>query len=498
MRFLFAGLSAVVLAVSAPAREFTVVAYNVENLFDADGAAVYDDYQPAAYTHAHLLTKVRNIAEIVSRFDGGRGPDIILFNEIELDQTPDSRVDDYPAFLREHADATLEQMLAAPLAPALAGLPAEAWLIKALHDRGLTGYTVVAGSDAPSKHEDGHPRSIKNVIFTRFPVKAARNHPILNARNIVEALLDADGHPLYVFANHWKAGAGDRELEQMRVENARVLRARLDEILAADPQADIIVGGDFNSQHNQKLRHRAMKMTGINDALGSQGNELAIRGRDRDLYNLWYELPEEERGSDVYRGEWNTLMQIIISRGLYDRRGVQYIDNSFAVARFPGLNADAIGQPVRWSFSGPAGAGFSDHFPLSARFRTVKDNRPDRWLALQRPSNRHETEARVNKIDYVAAAEKVALTAATLPAGADLRDGGYTGKIFLVEGVVTAGWPFIVEFRGQTYEIYSPLRSLRDEMPRRFKPGDRIRFYGELGLYRGRWQFVIATAAWVM
>jgi hypothetical protein len=207
-------------------------------------------------------------------------------------------------------------------------------------------------------------------------------------------LVEVDGAPLYVFANHWKSGASDPVTEEARVANARTLRTRVDEILRADPNADLILGGDFNSQYNHKQRNPRMKVTGLNDVLGSQGNELAVRGKQRDLYNLWYELPPAERGSDTYRGEWGTLMHLIVSRGLYDYRGVQYVDNSFAVAKFPGLNVDATGVPVRWSGDGQTGSGFSDHFPISARFTTVKDGRTDRWIALQKASveGRHGAE----------------------------------------------------------------------------------------------------------
>ena len=111
--------------------------------------------------------------------------------------------------------------------------------------------------------------------------------------------------------------------EPTRAPNAKTLRTRFDEILKDDPNADIIIGGDFNSQYNQKVRYKNMKETGLNDVLGSQGNELVIRGKNRDLYNLWFELPAEDRGSDTYQGEWGTLMQLIISRWLYDYRGVQ-------------------------------------------------------------------------------------------------------------------------------------------------------------------------------
>ena len=115
MRFFLAFLA---LAPALFARPFTVVAYNVENLFDVDGIAVYEEYQSAAYTPAHLRTKLDHIAQVVARIgDNGRGPDIILFEEIEVDRTPESRVDDQAAFLRRYAGTTFEKMLTAPLTP---------------------------------------------------------------------------------------------------------------------------------------------------------------------------------------------------------------------------------------------------------------------------------------------------------------------------------------------------------------------------------------------
>ena len=485
------------LPLALAARPFTAVVYNVENLFDVDGVATYDDYQAPGYTPAHFRTKLHGIAEVVARYEEGRGPDLILFQEIELDQTPASAVGDYAAFLQRYAGTSYDRLLAmSPLPAELAGLPAEAWLLKALHDRGLRGYTVVAGGDAKSNHEDGNPRSIKTVVFTRFPVKAVRNHPTLNARNILEVELDVDGHPLHVFNNHWKSGASDPVTEEIRLANARTLRTRLDQILGQDPHADILLGGDFNSQHDQKLRYREMKTTALNDVLRSQGNELAIRGPQRDLYNLWYELPPPQRGSDTYRGEWGTLMQLIVSRGLYDQRGVQYVDNSFAVGRFSGLNADASGHPIRWSTEGAGGRGFSDHFPISARFITVAENRADRWIALSRPSDRDPMEPDVNRLTF-AVDLSTALTLGTLPAGANLRDGSYTGKLFRVEGPAADGPLLKVEFAGAVYDLYSPDPAIRDLIAAQRSANRAFRLYGELGIFRGNWQFVVKDASWL-
>jgi hypothetical protein len=276
-----------------------------------------------------------------------------------------------------------------------------------------------------------------------------------------------------------------------------VLRTRLDEILQADPHADIIIGGDFNSQYNQKQRYPAMKETGINDVLHSQGNVRAIHGSQRDLYNLWFELPPAERGSDVFRGEWGTLVQLIVSRGLYDFRGVQYVDKSFGVVKIAGLNVSADGTPRRWTFDGPAGDGCSDHLPVFARFVTVDDNAPDRWLTLPHAA---DGTAPANGPRVASAAidvEKLALTGAQLPVGANLRDGSYNGKLFRVEGHAIAGPRLAVTFQGGDYEVYAPDPALRDKLRAAWRDGELVQFYGELGQYRGRWQFVIKEASWV-
>ncbi len=479
------------------ARTFTVLVYNVENLVDVDGKAVFDDYQPERYGRPHLLTKLKNISRVVASFEGGKGPDIILFQEIEADQTPGATPPDYAAILQRYAGTNIGTMLGSGFTPEIADLPAEALLLKAFHDLGLTGYHVVAG-ESVTHAESTNPLAQKCVTFTRFPVQAARSHPTLDARAILEVQVEVEGATLYLFNNHWKSGAGDPKSEPTRVANARTLRQRLDAILAADPQADIVIGGDFNSQYNQKQRYAAMKVTGMNDTLGSQGNELAIRGRDRDLYNLWFELPASQRGSDTFREEWGTLMQLLITRGLYDLRGVQYVDNSFGVTRLRGVNMDYLGLPNRWTFAGPAGGGFSDHFPVYAKFTVVPDNQPDRYVALQNAAQEDGTET-VNRVDLSKVdLSKVAIVVRDLPKDASLRDGRHTGKVLLVDGEAGAGKNLTVRVRGDLYDVWCPDPALRDRLRESYEVGKRIRFYGELGQYKGRWQFVIRDRSWIL
>jgi endonuclease/exonuclease/phosphatase family metal-dependent hydrolase len=485
------------LVVLLQARPFTVVAYNVENLFDLDGVTTYDDYQPAKYSQAHALTKLRNIAKVVAKFEGGRGPDVLLLAEVEVDATPGRTAPDYAAILARYAGVRLEEMLGARFDREIADLPAEALLVKALADAGITGYHVVVGENVVADASE-RKQEIKCVVLTRFPVMAVRSHATLNARAILEVQVNVDGAPLYLFANHWKSGAGDAETEPVRAANAQTLRARLDEILRADANADIIIGGDLNSQYNQKARYPKMKTTGINDVLGSQGNELAVRQAERPLYNLWFELPPEQRGSDTFRGEWGTLMHLLISRGLYDYNGVQYVDNSFTVAKFPGLNADGDGLPLRWTFDGAAGAGFSDHFPIAARFVTVTEGRKDRYLALRNASEGKTSAAARKTIDYAKTdLQRVAVQLDAIPAGASIRTADFKGKIFRVEGKVLGGARLAVEFRGEVYDVWSFDEALRNKLRADYPEGATIRFYGELGQYRERWQLVIQDASWI-
>jgi hypothetical protein len=160
-----------------------------------------------------------------------------------------------------------------------------------------------------------------------------------------------------------------------------LIRERLEEIYSINPGADILIAGNLNCFYDQKVRY-GWPRTAVNDVLKAQPDERLLRGRSADLYNLWYELPLTQRGSGLIEGRWTTFMQMIVSRGLYDYNGVQYMDNSFEVAAFAGLNVNKEGKPYRWSFEG-GGHGFSANFPLVARFRTVRNNRTDQFIDLK-------------------------------------------------------------------------------------------------------------------
>jgi len=500
-----AALFSAALILPASAREFSVVTYNVENLFDADGKAAFDDYKETGeddgYSPAKLLVKMQNIGRVLKTFNDGAGPEIIAFNEFEMDFSPESKANDHAVFLEKYKALTVEQMLTSKLDDDIRDLPVEIFLLKYLEEQGMTGYQVAIGKDEPdlaaldSEDRAVHRKAHKNAVFSKFPIKDVKSHSTPDARDILEVTLDVEGHPLVVFVNHWKSRAGDFNAEQARRLNAGTLRERLDAILAENASADILIAGDFNSQYNQTKANPHLGKTGLNDILGSQGDEATTAAATGfSLYNLWHELPPQKRYSDSYDGKWGTLMQNMITPGLYDHSGVQYVDGSFKAVIIDDFNTVGIlDLPRRWTNFG-SGAGTSDHFPIAARFRVVEENDTAKRLALSDPGRENDAPTELIEVGFESIdTDKVP---AFDPAyGKDPAT--HIGKLFRVRGKIASLRPLAVEVSGNDYLLHSHDDDLRQQL-RSYPKDGRLEFIGELATHRGKLQFVIAEDDWIL
>lgn len=484
-----------------PAREFSVLAFNVENLFDVDGEALFDDYRMAPeaeadavpYSPALLRQKLAFVGDTLAAIDGGRGPDIVLFQELERDRTPESTIDSVESFLRQYEETTVREMLSEPFSDEVSGLPAVAFLLKELADRGMS-YPYVATPEERPLSED--TKAHINAVFSRFPIREVITYPTLNAREVLSVEVEVDGHPFILINNHWKSGASRVETETTRIANARTTRRALEAVLAADPAADVVVGGDLNSYYNQILLFPEMGVTGINSVLGSQGDEEAVAEGRLDLYNLWFELPIAERYTETWRDRLGTLMHLIITPGLYDDRGVRYVDGSFARVLLPGRNIDEWGRPIRFRFAG-GGRGGSDHLPVLARFETVGGDGSE-ILELDDPGTPENQPSRVMMLDYEwgpgAPEAAPAGELLSLPRG---EWAARLGDLFLVEGKWSSWKPPAVESGGEVVEFYSP----RDTVWARLnetKTGDAVRFRAELGFWDGEYQWIVRDPTWLV
>lgn len=476
-----------------PPIEFSVMAYNVENLFDVDGVALFDDYKPEVYGARQLLTKARNAARIIAQSDRGNAPDILIIQECEGDQTPGDWSGDISKALASFEGKSLEEILADHVASPYEGLPSYIWLLLALKDVGVEYPHVAVAEYAPPATVDDGPVHV-NTTFSRFPISEVRTHHTVGARSILETAVDVHDHPLIIFNNHWKSGASNPDTEPIRVGNAQVLRHRLNVIFNNDPRADVIVAGDLNSHYNQAALFPDLEVTAVYHVLGSRGDELGIRGSNgKFLYNLWFDLPFEGRGSELYRGKWGTLMQMVVSEGLYNYDGIQILDNSFVVIRLPGVNEHPVtGAPLDWVGAGD-GSGFSDHYPVLARFRAVSDDDPHRYMDLSNPSRLDMGPISLPEFDYGS------INIEALPAwtGDTVPSAEKVGNFFRVQSIVAQNRPFEIEIGNRRFGIWSPLPELRERIYGAYSKGDEFSFTGEFGRHRGRWQFVIEDASWM-
>lgn len=495
MGFVLLGLGAAVFGGESP-KEFTVMVYNVENLFDVDRVSPYDDYvelpdEGNSYGPGKLARKLKTIAAVLRQVGDGRGPEVVILNELELDHTPASAAPAAAEFLAKYAGTTYEKMLTTELTDELRGLPAEIWLLKALEDEGFKGYTIVVGETpaAGDKHQD----AITNGLLTRFPIISKKTWETASARGVLEAKLQVGEAMVTVMGNHWKSGAGNPAMENTRLGNAKTVRDRLDQILQEDPKSDVILGGDFNSQYNQGQRYSFMTKTALQDVLGSQGDAAMFKGEGKpDLYNLWFDVPPEKRFSDEYNGEWGTLMQLLVTRGLGDGKGVDYVPGSFQQVRVAGLNArEPLGLPWRWTNYGP-GWGASDHFPVVATFRVQSEAAPsEKVLPQSSLPQREAVKVGFDKVDRSKLRQASALKEATPEELAQA-----IGEYFVVEGKLSKIRPLEIEVEGKPFPIHSYDKNLKDAL-RVMAKGSQVKMVGELGLYKGKLQFIVQDSSWI-
>ena len=78
---------------SAAAKRCTVMAFNVENLFDLDAVSLYGDFVVTGtgadrWTPAKLSAKLSRLAAVLKTSENGRGPDVLILGELEADHTP--------------------------------------------------------------------------------------------------------------------------------------------------------------------------------------------------------------------------------------------------------------------------------------------------------------------------------------------------------------------------------------------------------------------------
>jgi hypothetical protein len=308
---------------SAHAGEFYIAFWNVENLFDLedDPAVELDEdftpQSPKRWTQERLEIKHTNLSNVIRRMNDGRGPDALGLCEVE--------------------NRKVVEMLVAKLSPL--GRKYEIVHRDSPSDRGIDCALV-------------YDANIFGRTDPKFHFVDAEK-----TRDIVEVKLRHEGADLFVFVNHWPSRNND---EWQRVKAATVLRARLDDILRTDPQADFVLIGDFNDEPDN---------TSLNDHLRSSASKENLPAGS--LYDTTAPISAESKGTYVWDDAWQLIDHIIVSPGLLDTNGFHWKQGSSHRLEFPELffqsrRPGAIARPNQsYTRDDFHGSGHSDHLPVS-------------------------------------------------------------------------------------------------------------------------------------
>jgi endonuclease/exonuclease/phosphatase family metal-dependent hydrolase len=316
--------------------EVKIASYNVENLFDMmDDGNEYEEYIPNTswgWNEEMYRIKLRNTAQVIQDINA----DVIGLQEIE-------------------SETALKELKAQ------------------LNRQGLY-YPHYAFAKKRNS-------AVAVAILSKYPIKSALSHSVSSSRayrDILEAKIDINGKTLRIFVNHWKSKSGP---ESMRVQSAKVLKKLIDNL---DKDEPYVLLGDFNSHYEEyrtfiksRKHNDTDGITGINHILKTIDNNQnpilfsELQECDDCNYNLWYELPEDQRWSHEYHGQHEGLDNMIISSALTDGKGIDYIRGSFG--RFDAPYLFYKGKPYRWQQSRTfpkhhLGEGYSDHLAIFAKF----------------------------------------------------------------------------------------------------------------------------------
>lgn len=328
------------LTLTLNARTFTIASYNVENLFDLEKhKSEYKEFSPntkSNWNQKIFNIKLNNVAKVIREIDA----DIIGLQEIE--------------------NKAIMQLL-------LKKIPEYKYYSFAKYPRSAVGVGFL------SKIEIKDSRQI-DVKFTNKIF-----------RPIQETTFELNNIEFKVFNNHWPSKA---VAESYRIKYAKTLQNRLSTL---PRDYDYILLGDFNSNYDEMQSFRGNKklnnssgITGINQVLNTTINgkyityDDVLKSTQKVHFNLWLDLPSEERFSNKFRKQSNTPDNMIIAPALLDTKRISYINHSFSVFKPDYLYKNNIVN--RWKMSGSKynkthkGEGFSDHLPILAKFSTLKES----------------------------------------------------------------------------------------------------------------------------
>jgi hypothetical protein len=313
------------LSVDAQSR-YSIVFYNVENLFDTwdDPLTSDEEFTPQNQRHwtkERFEQKIRMIYKSLISCGNGQFPDIIGLAEVEnlwvieqlILQTPLNKVP-YGIIHKESPDP-----------------------------RGID-VALLYRKD-----------KVKAIDYEHISVYGGGKYPF-RSRDILHFTAQLDKEQIHFFVNHWPSRSGGYiETKSKRDVTARILRKSLDSLLIKSPNAKILLMGDFNATPKEKC------FTDLLKTLPYPGNE-----NPEYLTNLSTQWTKSAPGTIRNAGQWEVFDQMICSHNLLTNNKLrigqsEICDFDFLLEPDPAY----LGEKPFRTYLGPVyHGGTSDHLPV--------------------------------------------------------------------------------------------------------------------------------------
>lgn len=304
-------------------KKHTIAFYNIENLFDVydDDFTRDDDFLPSSekrWTIKRYKNKLRKIGFVISNIgqkETKKHPAIVGLAEVEnadvlTDLVNSKHIEDFK-YKFIHYDSPDERGIDVAL----------------LYDDTIF---KVAHSETFSLElfdEDGEVDHTRDILL------------------VSGLFVDLE---LHVLVNHWPSRrSGDNETEYKRIEASNKLSEIITNIKDMNPNAKIVVMGDFNDD--------------------PASNSIKQLVSDQGLFNPMNTLLSRDRGTTSYKNKWNLFDQILITHNFFERKSktLRFLKANIFDEDFLKLyDGKYKGNPYRTYVGKRYKGGYSDHFPV--------------------------------------------------------------------------------------------------------------------------------------
>jgi predicted extracellular nuclease len=315
-------------------RSFTVVFYNVENLFDYENDPGIDDesFLPDSripWTAERYGVKLDHLSKVLSSINPDQMPAVIGLCEVEN---------------RDVLKDLVNQ-------PALKGGNYKIIHYDSPDERGIDNALLY--NNKMFSVIDSRPIP---VYLTKDPEDATRD--ILYVKGFIK---NSSSDTLHIFVNHWPSRSeGKNESEPNRIDAALTLKTHVDSLFAQNKWANIIIMGDFNDEPYDTSVHDVL------DAFNPTYNPKT----EITLYNMMTYAYHQGLGT-IYYKQWQVFDQIILSTNLIIKEsGLTLTDfegKIFSADWMLYEASDGTLRPNRTAAREYYG-GYSDHLPVYVEF----------------------------------------------------------------------------------------------------------------------------------